>query len=257
MGGTPMPREEERATRASPLHKIGIMCGRYTLVNLAHLVDLFPWIREAPEAPPRYNIAPTQPILSVPNTDNPKLEFFVWGLIPFWAKDPSIGSQMCNARAETLAEKNSYKHALRRRRCLIPADGFYEWKHVPGSKVKQPMYIRMKSGEPFAFAGLWENWNSPDGSQVKSATIITTEPNALVAPIHNRMPVIVRREDYRKWLDPGEKKPEEIGELTALLKPYPAHEMEVYPISTRVNSAKNEGAELIERVDPGPESLFG
>ena len=231
------------------------MCGRYTLVNLAHLTDLFPWLRDLPpDAPPRYNIAPSQPILTVPNNDQGKFEFFQWGLIPFWAKDPSIGNQMCNARAETLAEKNSYKHAFRRRRCLIPADGFYEWKHIPGSKVKQPVYIRMKSGHPFSFAGLWENWNSPDGSQVRSVTIITTEPNELIEPIHNRMPVIVKPEHYKRWLDPGEKEPEE---LSGLLGPYPAEEMELYPISTQVNSTKNDGPELIKKVETGPMSLFG
>jgi len=245
-------RRRRRNYRA---HIIARMCGRYTLINLAHLVDLFPWIREVPEAPPRYNIAPTQPILTLPNDDQNKLDFFVWGLIPFWAKDPSIGSQMCNARAETLATKNSYRHAFRRRRCLIPADGFYEWKHVPGSKVKQPVYIRLKSHELFCFAGLWENWHSPDGSHVCSATIITTEPNELVKPIHNRMPVILEREDYQRWLERGEK---DEGELMEMLRPYPSEQMELYPISTLVNSAKNEGEELIKPAQPveAPRTLF-
>ena len=234
---------------------MGQMCGRYTLINLAHLVDLFPWIREVPEAPPRYNIAPTQPILTLPNDDQQKLEFFHWGLIPFWAKDPSIGSQMCNARAETLATKNSYKHALRRRRCLIPADGFYEWKPVPQSKTKQPVYIRLRSREPFCFAGLWENWHAPDGSHVRSATIITTEPNELVKPIHNRMPAMLKREDYQRWLEPGEQAE---GALMEMLRPYPSEEMELYPISTLVNSAKNEGEELIKPAEPveTPRTLF-
>ncbi|HEX8522107.1 MAG TPA: SOS response-associated peptidase [Tepidisphaeraceae bacterium] len=229
------------------------MCGRYTLINLAYLTDLFPWITEVPEAPPRYNIAPTQPILAVANHDKSHLHPFLWGLIPFWAKDPSIGSQMCNARAETLAEKNSYKHAFKRRRCLIPADGFYEWKHVPGSKTKQPMYIRMKSGKPFAFAGLWETWNSDDGSQLKSCTIITTNPNSLIEPIHNRMPAIIRPEHHERWLDPVEKSPQK---LTELLSPHPASEMEVYPISTQVNNVRNESPDLIKRTDPVATSLF-
>ncbi len=212
------------------------MCGRYTLINLAHLTDLFPWIREFPEASPRYNIAPTQPILGLPNNDSDHLESFSWGLIPFWAKDPSIGRQMFNARAETITEKNSFKHAFKRRRCLIPADGFYEWKHVPGSRTKQPMYIRMKEGKPFAFAGLWETWSSADGSEIKSATLITTAPNSVVEPIHDRMPVILKAEDYQRWLDPKVQSPEQIQELASLLQPYSATEMEAYAISTQVNS---------------------
>src|SRR5205807_3593108 len=132
------------------------MCGRYTLINLAALTDLFPWIRETPDGVPRYNIAPSQPLLAVANDDRARYQQFKWGLVPFWAKDPSIGNQMCNARAESLATKSAYKNALKRRRCLIPADGFYEWKTIPGSKTKQPMYIRLRGGKPFAFAGLWE-----------------------------------------------------------------------------------------------------
>jgi putative SOS response-associated peptidase YedK len=233
------------------------MCGRYTLINLAHLTDLFPWIREFPNASPRHNIAPTQPILGLPNSDPNRLELFSWGLIPFWAKDPSIGSQMCNARAETVTEKNSYKHAIRRRRCLIPADGFYEWKHIPRLKTKQPMYIRMKEGKPFAFAGLWEIWNSPDGSEIRSATVITTSPNSIVEPIHNRMPVILKREDYQRWLDPKEQSPEQVQELTALLQAYPASEMEAYPVSNQVNSARNESSDLINPIEIQPTTLFG
>ena len=223
------------------------MCGRYTLVNLARLTDLFPWIRDLPDHPARYNVAPTQPILVLPNNHPDRLEFFHWGLIPFWAKDPSIGGKMINARAETLAEKNSYKNALKRRRCLIPADGFYEWQHLPKSKTKQPLYIHMKDGKPFAFAGLWETWNSPDGSQLNSATIITTSPNDLMLPIHNRMPVILKPEHYKLWLDPAEKSPDE---LTNLLKPYPAGEMDAYPISTAVNNVRNDTPDLIKPSDP-------
>src|SRR3954471_10759528 len=135
------------------------MCGRYTLINLAELTDLFPWIGEPPtDAAPRYNIAPTQPILAVANDKPERFDHFMWGLVPSWAKDPSIGSKMCNARGETVAEKNAFKNAYRRRRCLIPADGFYEWKRLADGKSKQPMFIRMKNGKPFAFAGLWEYW---------------------------------------------------------------------------------------------------
>src|SRR5262249_30987549 len=137
------------------------MCGRYTLINLAQLTNLFPWIGEAPppELRPRYNIAPTQPILAIANDKPNAFDFFVWGLIPSWAKDPSIGNKLCNARAETLAEKNTFKHAFKRRRCLVPADGFYEWKLNADGKTKQPMYIRRKDAKPFSLAGLWETWH--------------------------------------------------------------------------------------------------
>src|ERR1051326_5364853 len=212
------------------------MCGRYPLINLAQLTDLFPWIRELPEAPPRYNIAPTQPILALANNDPTHLDFFHWGLVPTWANDTKIGNQLCNARAESLAARNPFKHAYKRRRCLIPADGFYEWKKID-KKTRQPLYIRLKSGRPFAFAGLWENWHSPQGSELKSATIITTEPNSLIRDIHDRMPVILRPEHYQRWLDAGEKSP---PELDPLLVPYPGEEMEAHTISTQVNSPKNE-----------------
>ncbi len=210
-----------------------------------------------PEGPPRYNIAPTQPIVAVSNGAKERLESFVWGLIPFWAKDPKIGGKLCNARAETLMEKNSYKHAFKRRRCLIPADGFYEWKHVSGSATKQPLYIRMKGGKPFAFAGLWETWKSPADELVQSATIITTAPNKLIAPIHNRMPAIVEPQAYDRWLESGDQSPEQLGELSALLKPYPAGEMEAWPISTEVNNVRNDSPELIKRANPAARALFG
>src|SRR5688572_4962487 len=144
------------------------MCGRYTLINLAHLTNLFPWITEPPvDVPARYNIAPSQPILAVGNDKPDHYDFFLWGLIPMWAKDPAIGNKLCNARGETLAEKNTFKHAYRRRRALIPADGFYEWKLNPDGKTKQPMFIRLKDGEPFAFAGLWETWHGPNGDDAR------------------------------------------------------------------------------------------
>ena len=158
------------------------MCGRYTLINLAALTQAFPWIvGEPPEQPPRYNIAPTQPVLVVANNHADRFEHFHWGLIPSWAKDPSIGNRMINARAETLAEKPAFRTALRRRRCLVPADGFYEWKKDAGGKTKTPMWITMKSGGVFAFAGLWDAWHAPDGSVVPSCTLITTEPNELMS----------------------------------------------------------------------------
>jgi putative SOS response-associated peptidase YedK len=221
------------------------MCGRYTLIRLADFTDMFPWIRPPDEQPPaRYNIAPTQAVAVVPNLAEPKVEFFHWGFIPYWAKDASIGSRMINARAETLAVKPVFKKALSRRRCLIPCSGFYEWKKNP-DKTKTPMYVRMKSKKPFAFAGLWERWNAPDGSEVRSCTIITGKPNELVRSIHDRMPVIVRPQLYRKWLEPSELAPEEAERM---LEPYPAEEMEAAPVSTRVNNPKVDSPECIESI---------
>jgi putative SOS response-associated peptidase YedK len=228
------------------------MCGRYTLINLAKFTQWFPWVTfPPPDEIPRYNIAPTQPILAIANNRADRFEHFHWGLIPSWAKDPSIGNRMINARVETLAEKPAFRTALRRRRCLVPADGFYEWKKDPRGKTKTPMHIRMKSGDVFAFAGLWETWHSPDGSVVPSCTLITTEPNELMTDIHDRMPVIVRREDYQRWLDPAEREP---GELTDMLKPYPAGEMEARAVSRTVNNPKNDSAECIESMSK--ETLF-
>lgn len=224
------------------------MCGRFTLwVDLEQLAQAFPWIDLPPgleTLTPRYNIAPTQPVAVVPNTGDNRLDFFVWGLIPSWAKDPTIGSRMINARSETLAEKPSFRNAYKRRRCLILADGFYEWQTGPG-RSKTPYYIHMKSGEPFAFAGLWEQWNSPYGDEVLSCTIITTEPNELAAQYHSRMPVILPADAYDRWLDPSEQPPEALDDL---LTAYPAGEMEAYPVSRAVNSTANDAPECIEPV---------
>jgi putative SOS response-associated peptidase YedK len=153
------------------------MCGRYTLIKLADFINIFPWIHLPDELPPpRFNIAPTQPIAAVPNNGKDKVDYFHWGLIPSWAKDPSIGSRMINARAETLAEKPAFRNALKRRRCLIPADGFYEWKKLPDGKTKQPMYIRMRSGQPFAFAGLWEFWQDKSARAARSRAARLSQP---------------------------------------------------------------------------------
>jgi len=168
-----------------------------------------------------------------------------WGLIPSWSKDPSIGDRMINARAESLAEKPSFRNAFRRRRCLILADGFYEWKQVPESKTKQPFYIRMKDSLPFAFAGLWEIWVSPDGSEIRSCTIITAQPNELVATIHNRMPVILSEEAYDLWLAFGDKP---VDQLEKLLVPYPDNEMQAFPVSPMVNSPQTDAPELIKPI---------
>ena len=222
------------------------MCGRFTLtVDPAQLREALPGFSVPEEIKPRYNIAPSQPVAVVPNDGRNQLDFFVWGLIPSWAKDPSIGNRMINARGETLAEKPSFRAAYRRRRCLVLADGFYEWRKEPGSKAKTPMYVQMESKEPFGLAGLWEIWYSPDGSEIRSCTIITTQPNGLLDKIHNRMPVILPKEAYPLWLAQEEK---ESSELNALLRPFPAEEMIAYPVSRMVNSPANDVPECIEPV---------
>lgn len=219
------------------------MCGRFTLtVDPADLQDAFPEFTFPTQTTARFNIAPTQPILVLPNYGTNKADFFVWGLIPSWAKDPTIGSRLINARAETIAEKPSFRSAYKYHRCLIFADGFFEWQARPGSQSKVPHLIRLKSGKPFAFAGLWENWQSPDGSEVKSATIITTTPNSLMASIHDRMPVILPSTAYAKWLDPAPQFP---VDLKGLLVPYPVDEMHAFPVSTLVNSPANDRPEVV------------
>lgn len=218
------------------------MCGRFTLtVSPEQLQDQF-GLAEPPPADlgPRYNIAPSQAVAVITNSPQRKLEIFQWGLIPSWAKDPKIGNKLINARAETLAEKPSFRTALKRRRCLVVADGFYEWKKE-GSR-KTPMYITLDDGRPFGFAGLWEIWQPPDGSLLKTCTIITTEPNALTGQIHNRMPAILPPEDYDAWLQPGEAPAET---LLPLLRPYDARHMKAVPVSTRVNRPEFDSPECV------------
>ncbi len=219
------------------------MCGRFTLsVDPAELDRAFSGFSFPEQFSPRFNIAPTQPILGIPNDGQNKADFFVWGLIPSWAKDPSIGSKLINARAETLAEKPSFRGGFKYKRCLILTDGFYEWKTIPGSKTKIPHYIFLKNHQPFAFAGLWDEWHAPDGGSVRSATIITTEPNELMATLHKRMPVILNPRDYAQWLNPAPQTPDK---LVGLLKPFPADEMSAYAVNTYVNNPANDRAELV------------
>ena len=228
------------------------MCGRFTLHHtLEELEERFaaeiavPWVAEAG---PRYNIAPTQNILVVTQNGARHLQGCHWGLIPSWAKDPAIGNKMINARAETLAEKPSFRTALSRRRCLIPADGFYEWQNaaadLPSGKKapRTPMHIRLQDGGLFAFAGLWDEWHAPDGSPLRSCTIITTAPNAVTAPIHDRMPVILHPEDEALWLD---RSITNASDLLPLLIPYPADAMEAYAVSRSVNAPTMDDPELI------------
>ncbi len=219
------------------------MCGRFTLtVDPAELKDAFADFTFPSKFAPRFNIAPTQPILAIPNDGQHKADFFVWGLIPSWSKDPAIGQRLINARAETLAEKPSFRGGFKYKRCLILADGFYEWQAVPGTKAKTPHFIFLKDRQPFAFAGLWDEWHNPGGDSIRSATIITTEPNELMATLHNRMPVILDPKDYEQWLDSSPRAPES---LLPLLRPFPADRMTAYPVSTLVNAPANDRPELV------------
>ncbi len=219
------------------------MCGRFTLtVDPADLQAAYPEYTFPTQGRPRFNIAPTQPVLAVPNDGKHSADYFTWGLIPVWAKDPSMGSRLINARAETLAEKPSFRGGYKYKRCLIFSDGFYEWKTLPDQKAKVPHFIRLKSGQPFAFAGLWDEWHAPDGSLIKSCTIITTEPNELMSSLHNRMPVILPRAAQAQWLETAPQKPEALQHLLAA---YPTDEMTAYPVSTLVNSPANDRAELV------------
>ena len=202
-----------------------------------------------------YNVAPTQGVYTVFEDGGVRrLDTFHWGLVPFWAKDPKIGGRMINARAETIAEKNSYKRPFARRRCLIPADGFYEWKKVEGQKKKQPMYMSRVDGEPFAFAGLWEVWKDKNHSdedgeplELLSCTIITGEPNEKVAEVHDRMPVMLPPDTWDEWLD---RDNHDTDSLQGLLVPAPARLIQLHPVSSDVNNVHNNGPELIEAADP-------
>ena len=216
------------------------MCGRYTLITDIRTIAESFGVAPTLEAQPRYNVAPTQDIVAILNDGSPHLSLLRWGLIPAWAKDESIGSRMINARAETLTEKPSFKGLLRSKRCLVVADGFYEWQTE--GKTKTPMYITLQDGYPFAFAGLWDRWKSPDGHEVQSCTIVTTEPNDLMASIHNRMPAILRPKAYEDWLNP-QLRDEQV--LTHLLKPYPTELMKARAVSKLVNNPRNDVAEIL------------
>lgn len=219
------------------------MCGRFTLSQPADAIAIAFNLDHVPELEPRYNIAPTQSVATVLQTSaesKPQLKLLRWGLIPSWAKDPAIGSRLINARSETVSEKPSFRTALRRRRCLIVADGFYEWQRQESKK--QPYYFRLQNKQPFGFAGLWEHWRSPDGEEIDSCTIITTEANELMQSIHDRMPVILDPQDYNLWLDPTVQQPDQ---LQHLLHPYASDAMTSYPVSTLVNKPTNNNAELI------------
>ncbi len=222
------------------------MCGRFPLSPFAadlvqqfNLTGLLAWR-------PRYNIAPTQEVLTVlqpPETTEQRARFLRWGLVPPWAEGPAVGSRMINARAETVATKPAFRRAFQERRCLILADGFYEWQKQEDRK--QPFYIHLRDGRPFAFAGLWERWAPSDGQPLDSCTILTTVANQLVAPLHVRMPVILSPANRETWLDP---RGQDVERMQAILRPYPAEEMEAYPVSPRVNSAAFDSPECMQPV---------
>lgn len=230
------------------------MCGRYKLtVPFREIVRLYrltqPNASRFDNMPPRWNIAPTQdvPVVRLDHdTKERALAMMRWGLIPYWAKDVKIGYSTINAMCETVATKPAFREAFAQRRCLVLADGFYEWTPT-SAKTKQPYLIRMLDQQPFAFAGLWERWRDKERADtIESCTVITCPPNAICAPIHDRMPAIFAQEDYAAWLGESEATPEQ---LRAMLRPCPAEDMEAVKVSVKVNNAKNEGAGILEPVD--------
>lgn len=215
------------------------MCGRYTLIAEGAAWRKKLGLEEAPRLEPRYNIAPSEWIAIVRRAQGANHVAVVqWGLVPFWADDAKIGNRLINARSETAGKKPAFRAAMRYRRCLVPADGFYEWVKTDGGK--QPMYVRLDGGQVFAMAGLWERWESPAGEVRESATILTTEANALVERMHDRMPVIVAPEDYDRWLDTDVQKPEEVRDIC---RPYPAEEMGAWPVCPAVSNPRYKGAD--------------
>ena len=230
------------------------MCGRYTLSNpqgsfsetpdidvrfLAEFVETG-WLK------PRFNIAPTMDVPVITNEGARRIEKMRWGLVPFWAKDVKIGNRMINARGETVAEKSAFRASFKTKRCLVPATGFFEWRREGKSKI--PMLIRLKGGGYFSMAGLYDRWKDPDGNTVSTCTIITTGPNNLMAPIHDRMPVILPEEAESAWIN---LEIDQADELKPFIRPFPAGSMEAFEVSSAVNSAKNQGPELIEPVASG------
>ncbi|MFC2130756.1 SOS response-associated peptidase [Bacteroidota bacterium] len=221
------------------------MCGRFALSAQTDMVEkLLPELYSSSEIKPSYNIAPTQDVSVILDESPKEISIARWGLIPFWSKDKSIGSKMINARAETLTEKPSFKQLFNKKRCLIVADGFFEWKKIDSSKRKFPYFIKMKTGEPFTFAGLWDIWKSHENNAITSTVIITTEPNEIVKPIHDRMPVIILPEEREFWLS------DDIDQvsLKKFLKPYPGDAMEAYEVSLNVNNPAFNDQSIIEPV---------
>ncbi|MFO7543457.1 MAG: SOS response-associated peptidase [Thiobacillus sp.] len=221
------------------------MCGRFALKTPASQLASHFKLDEAVEVAPRYNIAPGTDIPTIRHSPEGKrvMHLLRWGLVPHWAKDPSISNKLSNARGETVAEKPSFRDAFKRRRCLVPADGFYEWKAE--GKLKQPYYFSMKDGAPFALGGVWESWRAPNGDVLRTCCLITTEPNEIMLPVHDRMPVIVSPENYEQWLT-GEP-----ADAQSLIKPYPVEDMQAWAVSRRVSRSGEEGDDLVKPADPG------
>ncbi len=221
------------------------MCGRYTITVNPETVQKELNLASMPEQfQPRHNIAPTQPVAVVADSAGRNAEMMRWGLIPFWAKDPEIGSRLINARSETISEKPAFKNAFVKRRCLVLADGFFEWQKGGGPNGRsQPYYFKLADGKPFAFAGLWEFWKSPAGEEIRSCTIITCPANELVRPVHERMPVMLAGDELWAWLDGASAR-----DLQALLRPYPPEKMVTYPVAPLVNRPEIDSPELVQPV---------
>lgn len=225
------------------------MCGRFTLTTPPEQIARSFELEETPALAPRYNIAPGQNVAVVRRAEGSGsrvLEMFRWGLVPHWARDPRAGSRMINARSETVAEKPAFREAFRRRRCLVPADAFFEWR----AASRQPFRIYLRDGVPFGFAGLWESWTGEDGEVIASCTLLTTEANADLRELHDRMPVILDPDDYATWLDPERWQPEA---LQALLRPRPAGEMQLHPVPRRVNRPAHDDLGCIAPVAREPD----
>jgi len=227
------------------------VCGRYRLSRRKQIIaEHFEVLPDDDDWTPRYNIAPTQRVLVIrqhPKEPCRDLSLVRWGLIPSWAKEASGAAGMINARSESATTKPAFRDALKSRRCLIPADGFYEWMRA--GKTKQPYCFEVDKGELFAFAGLWERWKDPNGNWIKSCSILTTTPNAVTAPFHDRMPVILNPDNYDLWLDPGFT---DVAAVSEMLKPYDARVMRCFPVSTRINHAVNDDAECAKPIELEP-----
>jgi len=224
------------------------MCGRYALTATPEEVQALFGYLDGEDFPPRYNIAPTQPVAIVRLDRNTRCFALVrWGLVPSWVKDPKAFALLFNARAESASEKPAFRAAMRYRRCLFPASGFYEWRRGPG-KTKQPYWVRPLGGGLIAFAGLWETWSDRDGGEIDTACILTTDANAAIAPIHHRMPVVIAPEDYDRWLDVRGYSPEAVADL---LRPAPVDLFEAIPVGSRVNKAENDDPSIQEPVAAG------
>jgi putative SOS response-associated peptidase YedK len=220
------------------------MCGRFTqTISAAGVAEAFGVEEISGALKPSYNIAPTQPVAVIISDDKKRLVQVRWGLVPSWSKDLSIGNKLINARAETITEKASFRNAFKKRRCLVVADGFYEWQKIGDGK--RPMYIRLQSSKPFGMAGLYEVWRSPEGQEITSCAIVTTAANDLMKPIHERMPVIIPKENEDLWLDP---KVQDTEVLRNLLQPYPAEEMKAFPVSRQVNAPGYNSPNCIEPI---------